>query len=401
VESVPPELRDLVGHEFSAVMRAAASRVLPATQRRHERLWRIWKEFLGSLGPVYPNQATRDPYLRYAQTHKERLHTLLLFAWRYRSGQISASGKPTKVGSVAEALRVVSTKFELDGLEDPRRRPGQPSNDLLLASVLKAWSNQDEPPHRVRPFPIQLLEQVVAAAQPLSDAAGNTATPSAYQECLRDLTIIGFFYLLRSSEYTHKGANSAPFRVCDVTLWNHHVKLNLRTASDEALLQATRSYLTFTTQKSGVRNEQIGHGKTRHPFICPTAAIARRVIHLRRSHLPDTAPLCQYVEYNNAFAITPKHVTSHLKMIAGLFGEPFGFTQADVSTHSLRAGGATALFIAGVPIETIRLLGRWHSDTVFRYIHAQALPILDATAQRMLTNGNITFAPLPDHNLLP
>jgi hypothetical protein len=263
---------------------------------------------------------------------------------------------------------------------------------------MKAWSNEDPPPHRVRPFPIQLLQHVAQAAEPFRDDLGTLSTPSAYSECLRDLIIIGFFYLLRSSEYTNKAAASRPFRICDVSLWQGHVKLNTQTASNDQLLQATRSYLTFTTQKNGVRNEQIGHAKTRHPIICPTAALARRIIHLRRARLPDTSPLCQYVHYEQVFTIKPKHITTQLKTIATFFGEPYGFTQIDVSTHSLRAGGATALFIAGVPIETIRLLGRWQSDTVFRYIHAQALPILDATAQRMLLHGNITFVPLPEQN---
>ena len=40
-----------------------------------------------------------------------------------------------------------------------------------------------------------------------------------------------------------------------------------------------------------------------------------------------------------------------------------------VSPHSLRAGGATALFMNGVDRETVMQLGRWRSDAFLRYVN--------------------------------
>ena len=45
---------------------------------------------------------------------------------------------------------------------------------------------------------------------------------------------------------------------------------------------------------------------------------------------------------------------------------------ADVSARSLRAAGAMALLCADVDSDRIRLLGRWQSDQMFRYLHVQA-----------------------------
>lgn len=42
----------------------------------------------------------------------------------------------------------------------------------------------------------------------------------------------------------------------------------------------------------------------------------------------------------------------------------------DISGHSMRAGGATALAAAGVPDDRIRLLGRWSSEAYQAYICA-------------------------------
>jgi hypothetical protein len=210
---------------------------------------------------------------------------------------------------------------------------------------------------------------------------------------MRDLIVIAFFYLLRSGEYTARYSGSHPFTIADVDLWSGTRKLDIDTASDLELLSATRSYLTFTTQKNGVRNEKIGHATTRHPIINPTAALARRIIHLRRHHAPRHTPIAHFFEQGRESSVSADRITSHLKLIADIFGTPFGYTSLDISSHSLRAGGATALFCAGVSLEQIRLMGRWQSDTVFRYIHVQALPTLDAVAQRMLTNGGISLVP--------
>jgi hypothetical protein len=49
----------------------------------------------------------------------------------------------------------------------------------------------------------------------------------------------------------------------------------------------------------------------------------------------------------------------------------FNITPIDISSHSLRAGGAMALPLNGVPDRTIQILGRWSSDTFLIHIHQQ------------------------------
>jgi hypothetical protein len=74
-----------------------------------------------------------------------------------------------------------------------------------------------------------------------------------------------------------------------------------------------------------------------------------------------------------------------------------GYGASDVSARSLRAGGAMALLCGRVDADTIRLVGRWQSDTMFRYLHAQALPIIRDLANTMVLHGN--FVLLPDSGL--
>jgi hypothetical protein len=48
-----------------------------------------------------------------------------------------------------------------------------------------------------------------------------------------------------------------------------------------------------------------------------------------------------------------------------------GFQVAQISSHSLRAGGAMALHLNNIPTHTIRKVGRWSSNTFLNYIHEQ------------------------------
>jgi hypothetical protein len=52
-----------------------------------------------------------------------------------------------------------------------------------------------------------------------------------------------------------------------------------------------------------------------------------------------------------------------------------------------------ALLLAGVDKNVIQLVGRWRSDALFRYLHAQALPLVDPLAAKMLQNGSFTLMP--------
>ena len=54
--------------------------------------------------------------------------------------------------------------------------------------------------------------------------------------------------------------------------------------------------------------------------------------------------------------------------------------------HPLRAGAAMAMFLGGVPVETIQLIGRWRSQTFMRYIWIQVQQMIRGVADIMTTN---------------
>ena len=53
------------------------------------------------------------------------------------------------------------------------------------------------------------------------------------------------------------------------------------------------------------------------------------------------------------------------------------FPTSDFASHSLRIGGATALFGTGVPFEEVRRFGRWASDCWRRCVYESREPTRD------------------------
>jgi len=212
-----------------------------------------------------------------------------------------------------------------------------------------------------------------------------------------DMITIAFYFLLRPGEYTGNPSDTTPFRLRDVALFVGAVRLDLRTASNQDIATATFATLEFTTQKNGVRGEVVGLGRSGDPHFCPVAALTSRVLHLKQHGAPSDTNLAMY-HYNIRWQpVRPSDVTHALRLAATVLGPTYGFLPSDISARSLRAAGAMALLCAKVDHDTIRLIGRWRSDEMFRYLHVQAAPVMHNFSSRMLRDG--TFSLHPSHQV--
>jgi len=224
---------------------------------------------------------------------------------------------------------------------------------------------------------------------------------SAFELARADMACLAFFFLLRPGEYTGNSPTSHPFLFQDVRFFLGNLALQPATASIDHLLTSTFVTLEFTTQKNGVRGEVIGLGRSGDPHFCPVLALARRVTHLRQPAALPTQPIAAYLDPASSALrhITPADITSLLRLSVAVLGPLYGFRPNDVSARSLRAAGAMALLCADVDSDRIRLLGRWQSDQMFRYLHVQAEPLMRDFSSRMLQGGN--YALLPNRAVLP
>jgi hypothetical protein len=251
--------------------------------------------------------------------------------------------------------------------------------------MIAAWKKQDPPPSRVKPIPIQVIRRIVFIA---------SQSTCAIAQATADMIIIAFFFLLRPGEYSDSASDTQPFDLRSVQLFLGLHRLNLSTATDSDLLAAASCSLTFDRQKNGVRGEVIGLCTSGDPLLCPARALARCVIHLRSFHARPTTPLARvYLTGTRTRSITPAIITSTLQLAVAALGADLGFLPTDVSARSLRAAGANALLLARVDTDIIRLIGRWRSDEMLRYLHCQAAPLMSDYARKMLAGGQYTLHP--------
>ena len=256
--------------------------------------------------------------------------------------------------------------------------------DFRLQRMLASYNKEDPPPNRVKPVPVPVLRRIFAIAATMTDP---------YFQCIADMIGLAFFFLLRPGEYANSPSDSTPFEFRDVQLFRGQQRINLTTASEAQLLTATFCSLTFRDQKNGVKGEVVGLSHSGDPFLSPTKILARRILHIR-SHTVDThTPLCKYFTATSSKRITPRDITTILRDAVTFLGPSLGFLPSDVTARCLRAAGANALLCANVDTDIIRLLGRWKSDEMLRYLHLQAAPLMSDFSRRMLAGGNFTLIP--------
>ena len=327
--------------------------------------WEKWLDFTTELG--------LDPFL---EAFEDKVPILQVFMHRVRSGELAAHGNSIRARSTEDYVRAVAQTFLTVGAEDPRYN-SIGKIDFRIQRMIAAWKKEDPPAGRVKPIPIQVIKRIAFIAQHLQPTALTLLATS-------DMIIIAFFFLLRPGEYTDAPSDTTPFRFCDVQLMIGAIRLNILTCPIEELLQATSATLTFTTQKNGVENEVIRQGRSGDPFLCPVLAIVRRVRHLRERNAMPHTPLGRVFTPAGTESVTPTLITKTLRDAVKFIGIDLGFLPEEVSARSLRAAGAMALLIAKVDPDIIRLLGRWRSDEMLRYLHLSAEPLMRDFAKRML-----------------
>ena len=318
----------------------------------------------------------------------DKIPFLRVFAHRLRDGRSSRSHRPISASHVADEIFHVAKTFQELGAPDPRLN-NQGAFDIRYRNLLTAYRKEDLAPTRVKPLPIQVLHRaqrhvLLCAPQPADIAA-------------MDLLWLGFYFLLRPGEYV-QGRENTPLMLKDVSLMIRSQKVNFCTCPYGAFHLVTHATLTFDTQKNRVRGETIGHSLSGDPYACPVKALVRRVYHLRCNNAPPDTPLCAY--YHCGFKHTVKHQQlATLISIAAAAVPELNYLPTEFGPRSLRSGGAMALLCGNIDTDVIKLVGRWKSDAIFRYLHAQALPVITDLARTMLKHGRFTL--LPGSNVPP
>jgi hypothetical protein len=351
--------------ELSVIKANARTAVSSGRTNSRDTTWYIWTRFCLDLAC--------DPFL--SDIHNP-LTLLQIFAARYRVGTLAPSTSPVRSRTVEGTLCAVGQTFTALGYPDPRLQPSG-RLDFRLHRQLQGYAKIDPPPHRVKPVPLQIILHIVAQCYTTLDPIHNA----------------GFFFLLRPGEYASTcNPDATPFRLCDIHLLHATRCLDAMTCLEEELDNVSHVALEFTNQKNGVHGELVGLGRSGHHILCPVIAAIQRIKHLRLHAAPPFTPL--YTVYTpSPTCITTTDLTRQSRLTCTALGATVGITPQDISVMSLRSSGAMALLCGNVDTDKIRLLGRWRSDKMLRYLHVQALPIVAPLASLMVRHGFFSFIP--------
>ena len=124
-------------------------------------------------------------------------------------------------------------------------------------------------------------------------------------------------------------------------------------------------------------------------MACAVSALADQIIRLRRQGATPTTPICSYrpTPTSPFTMLRSQNFTDVLRLQALMHGASYNIAPSQISVGAFRTTGAMALFNAGVDSTRIRLIGRWNSWAMLRYLHVQSNTSMARFAHKMLSGG--------------
>jgi hypothetical protein len=149
--------------------------------------------------------------------------------------------------------------------------------------------------------------------------------------------------------------------------------------------------ITFELQKRDTKKDTITRYRSKDSILCP-GKIWEKIIR-QISAYPSSSPTMTVNFFLHSDG-TPHHFSgqellNRLRLATNTVGkEKLGFTANQIGLHSARSGAAMVMYLAGVPVFTNMLLGRWSSDAFLHYIRKQVKEFSSGISNKMIQNEN-------------
>jgi len=366
--SIPTEHQHLWKTLLGSANHHVAHGVVASNNQQRNRYWKHWQQF---LPPHF------SPYLQNLH-QEEQVSVFQAFIEWVRQGHIGR-GQQVKAGTVQDAIGAIGKTFELAGYVNPTYKPGTTNYHIRIDRQMEAFKRSDPPTRPQLAVPVEIPKWIYRTSR-LSPRTNIRATG--------ELCLIAFYFLLRVGEYTNNHATqqtrTQQLRLGDITFFHQQQPIPLSTLrTNPNLPDLVR--LRIDNQKNGHRNQIMSHHAIPDP-CCPIKALVARTLSLLNDEAPPDTPICAFRPQPSA---PFQYITNDDIVQAVRTALPFNKTHApgylpkSVGSHSLRAGGAMALFLQGADATAIMKIGRWTSTAFMSYIHEQLDVVTKGAAQRM------------------
>ena len=161
--------------------------------------------------------------------------------------------------------------------------------------------------------------------------------------------------------------------------------------------------ILFEFQKNDWRNHSVHMFRTDDPLLCPVIAGAitiKRVLSIPGA--TSDSKLCALLSQEGKIThINSAQALPRLRAVVDIMGKgALGFTKEDVGLHSIRSGGAMAMFLAGTRTIIIMRIGRWSSEAFLEYIREQVEQFTLGVSKNMLRFEHFNTTESEDPDLL-
>lgn len=363
--------------DLTAAETARSTAVQRGTHDDHARAWKRWNKYCddtGLKGDIFLSDLTKC----------ERIHIFSCFAVAVREGRFSRPGDaPLAAGTVKSTINNVAAAFRRHGHENPTRDTDGVL-DWNLARQFRAYKNDDPKEIQQKAIPTVVIS-LIAKLQ-----------TTEIQRAISQLIIGALFFACRSCEYL-KVSRPEDKKTKQLTLGNiafyrnndelPHLSTDLHTAD--------RMSITFETQKNERKFDTITQWKTDDDVLCPVlqwAALVKRI--LTYPGTSTTTPVSAVWNRGKIEHITSNMIEKALGDGVTAYGEAtLRIKRNEVGTHSIRTGAAMAMYLGGVPVFAIMMIGRWSSDSFMKYIRKQVEEFTFDVSKRMLTMQHFRHTP--------
>ena len=334
-----------------------------------------------------------NPYLTSLSDQQRSLH-VKSFLSCYRVSRWSQSGKllglrknPVVSGTVREAASHLAASFRVHQHDSPLHIPGSSNLQPSIKGLLTAYSNVDPAPNRQKAITPKLLR----AMHKLSGARTTVLRDTPFA-VVTELATFAFFFAMRSCEFTTT-AKPGRTKLADLDCIIFRDRSNRIIPHSSPLLESSfRVTVTFSRQKSKLRNEKRTHKQSGDPVLCPvrtSAYLIKRILATVPGACGTTTINTMFLD-GEAFRLKASYLLDQIRSSCTLGGgtETFGFDASEIGTKSLRSGAAMALFLMNYSTARIMILGRWSSDAFLVYIRPQVLEWTNNMSNDMIHNNS-------------
>jgi hypothetical protein len=260
--------------------------------------------------------------------------------------------------------------------ENPAKTIGSEKFLPQLQQCINGWRKQD--PVSQKKLPVKANIPVYLVKCGLDPCASES------NKAIGNLSLIGFYYLLRVGENTMKSKRGntkqmVQFKMEDIVFckdkWGW-LRCLPQGAPDLAIASATRAALKLDNQKNGWKGVSIYQEMNGDPVRCPVHALGQGYMHICKNGGKKKTFLSAYYEGGIEANVTAEHTSRGLKIAAAALDylSPKGIPIKRTDTHSLRSGGANTLALSSFLTCKFR---RWDAGKVqpFRSMCARNLRV--------------------------